>query len=221
MTSNDKHNASREYDNNSSYDFFPIFTNVLNPKCHPSGSYASIISEFDKQKFFLNVTLTKSDLKLTSYSDITLHPVGMINNLVVNFVNKEKRFDLYVVKGPGPILIGRQWLREFDLWPIKLNSINSTARILTINSNVIRQQMLDEFPNLFSNTQGCYTGRKVKLIFKDDIKPIQLKPYHAPFAHSKWPEIINMKNNRMACKLINVMDELFSRYGIPYYFTVR
>ena len=48
-----------------------------------------------------------------------------------------------------------------------------------------------------------------------------LGPFHGDMflvvidAHSKWPEIINMKNNTTACKLINVINELFNMYGLP------
>ena len=42
-------------------------------------------------------------------------------------------------------------------------------------------KFLLQFPDLFSNNQGCYNGRKIKLVFKDNVKPVQMKAYHAPF----------------------------------------
>ncbi|XP_011688264.1 PREDICTED: uncharacterized protein K02A2.6-like [Wasmannia auropunctata] len=34
-------------------------------------------------------------------------------------------------------------------------------------------------------------------------------------AHSKWPEVINFNNNTKTCKLIEVFEDLFARFGIP------
>lgn len=34
-------------------------------------------------------------------------------------------------------------------------------------------------------------------------------------AHSKWPEVINFKNNTKAYRLIEVFKALFARYGLP------
>lgn len=34
-------------------------------------------------------------------------------------------------------------------------------------------------------------------------------------AHSKWPEIVNMKNNTQADKLIKAFKQIFSRHGLP------
>lgn len=48
--------------------------------------------------------------------------------------------------------------------------------------NDIKQQLVEKFSNFFSDGQGCYKGRKVHLVFRNDVQPIQLKPYHAPFA---------------------------------------
>lgn len=34
-------------------------------------------------------------------------------------------------------------------------------------------------------------------------------------AHSKWPEVVNMKKDTTSKKLIKVLDEMFSRFGLP------
>ncbi|XP_011687071.1 PREDICTED: uncharacterized protein K02A2.6-like [Wasmannia auropunctata] len=149
-----------------------------------TGTYVTAISEQDKHKYFSNLTLDKVELVLTSYGGNVLEPLGKLKNLKVKFNNIEKILDIYVIKGKGPMLLGRQWLKAFDLWPI--NSLMKNPQKSNIHniltSEGVKQKMLEKFPDLFSNTQGCYKGRKIHLVFKEGTKPIQLKPYHAPFA---------------------------------------
>lgn len=147
-----------------------------------TGTYVTAMSEYDWKKMLPNTPLHKCDFLLTSYGGIPLQPIGKLRSAKVNLNNKQKYLDVYIVKGKGPILIGRQWLKAFDLWPIKLFPGVPENDILTIDSQDLRQNMLNKFPALFSNTQGCYTGRKIHLVFKEGVKPIQMKPHHAPFA---------------------------------------
>ncbi|XP_046737570.1 uncharacterized protein K02A2.6-like [Diprion similis] len=147
-----------------------------------TGTYVSAISEFDQKKFFPNLKLKKCDLMLTCYGGIPLQPIGKLNSLKVTWRDNTKTLDLYIMKGKGPILLGRQWLAAFDLWPIKLFPEVQNHKVLSICSEDIRQKMLEKFPILFSNTQGTYKGRKIHLVFKEEVKPVQMKPHHAPFA---------------------------------------
>lgn len=144
-----------------------------------TGAYITAISEFDKNEIFPDLNIEKSDLKLNSYGEIKLELLGVLKNLNVKFSNLNKKVDCYVMKGKGPRLIGRQWLKIFGKWPMNLISDNVNIHCL---ENDVKTQMIEKYPSVFSEGQGCYTGRKVHLTFRDDVKPVQLKPYHAPFA---------------------------------------
>lgn len=86
-----------------------------------TGAYVTIISELNKNKLFPNINLAPSDLILTGYNAVQLNPIGVMKKVEVIFRNEVKYLDLYVLKGEGPSLLGRQWLKAFGCWPIKLN----------------------------------------------------------------------------------------------------
>lgn len=147
-----------------------------------TGAYITAISNEDYKKYFDNIQLQPSEFVLTFYGGSTTKPVGKIANVEVKFNNKTKILNMYVAPGRGPMLLGRQWLKAFELWPINTLINTSNTTVHNLRSEPIRQQMLEKFPLLFSNTQGCYNGRKIHLEFIDNYKPVQMKPHHAPFA---------------------------------------
>ena len=151
-----------------------------------SGAYVAVMSEVNKNKYFPNEPLSSCDLYLTSYGQLQLNPIGMLKNLQVKFRNKERIVDLYIMKGQGPTLMGRQWLKEFGYWPLMLTDSfkEKNSNILYLHTD-LKEKFLMQYPKLFSEEQGKYTGRKIKVVLKDNAKPVQLKPYHAPFALSQ------------------------------------
>lgn len=147
-----------------------------------TGSYISAISEEDYRKYFNNIQLFPCEFVLTFYGGKTTQPLGKLANVEVKINDKNKNLNIYVVSGRGPMLLGRQWLKAFNLWPIEsLVNIGNTT-VHNLRSETIKQRTLEKFPLLFSKTQGCYKGRKVHLEFKENYKPVQMKPHHAPFA---------------------------------------
>ncbi|XP_046744305.1 uncharacterized protein K02A2.6-like [Diprion similis] len=169
----------------------PMFENVeisnVNIRMEiDSGAYVAAMSEINKNKYFPEAKLSACDLYLSSYGQIQLNPIGMLKNIRVKFRNRERTLDLYIMKGAGPTLMGRQWLKEFGYWPLKFEeTVNSKSSDIHYIHSELKEKFLSQYPTLFSDKQGTYNGRKIKLVLKDNFKPIQLKPYHAPFALSK------------------------------------
>ena len=125
------------------------------------------------------IQLKNSDLNLTIYNGIQLNSRGKIT-VKVDWLTQQKLADIYIMKGKGPTLLGRQWLNIFGVWPINL--VPTINNIFSLKSTDIRELMISKSPALFSKSQGCYNGRKVSLVFKDNVKPNQMKSYHVPFA---------------------------------------
>lgn len=100
----------------------------------------------------------------------------------VNLNEKDKILNCYVLRGKRPLLIGRQWLAEFGLWPIDFSDTtkNSMSAVLKFDVKHAKEKILTEFKELFGSTPELYNKRKIKLHIKDNIKPIALRPLHVP-----------------------------------------
>ena len=83
-----------------------------------TGAYVTAISEENKLILFPNEKLFPCDQYLTSNSNVQLNPIGIIKKLTVEFKDKRKSWNIYIIKGKGPTLMGRQWLKEFGFLPL-------------------------------------------------------------------------------------------------------
>ncbi|XP_048514943.1 uncharacterized protein K02A2.6-like [Athalia rosae] len=151
-----------------------------------SGTYYTVVSERLKAKHLQNWKIDKCNTNLYGYEHNEMQPIGQLKNLKVNFNNQLKNLNCLVLKGDGPPSIGRQWLAEFNLWPLKLSDTISPSdtkqQILKLNVNNVQNNLLLEFPQLFGNTPGLYNKRAIKLHLKNNAKPIALGARHVPYA---------------------------------------
>ena len=58
--------------------------------------------------------LEKSGVKLKTFSGRVIEPLGVVQ-LQVSYRDQKKSLPVVVTSEPGPILMGRNWLRELDL----------------------------------------------------------------------------------------------------------
>ncbi|EFN87973.1 hypothetical protein EAI_00158, partial [Harpegnathos saltator] len=151
-----------------------------------TGTFATVISEKIFNDYFKNFKLEKTNQTLKSYDGKTLEPFGKMSNLTVEFNNKTRILECFVLPGAGPGLIGRQWLRQFNAWPLILlrATRNEVNKLDTENwSNYFEKK----YKELFSDTPGLYNKSKSKMYLKDDARPIALKCRHV--AHALKPLI--------------------------------
>lgn len=97
-----------------------------------------------------------------------------------------------VMTSDGPILIGRQWLKVFGLWPLPLNLSSNVNDCNKVDVNNVTKQFPGKYPKLFGPSPGLYNKGKLKLVLKEDAQPVALKARHLPFAlTSKVEDKIN------------------------------
>lgn len=107
----------------------------------------------------------------------------VLKNVKVKINGKIKYLDLVVLTRSGPTLIGRLWLKAFDMWPIELSaSRNTVSNIGKANNDELSRKLAMRYPQLFGPGAGEYNKGTLKLIFKDNAQPIALKPRKLPFA---------------------------------------
>lgn len=175
-----------------------------------TGTYVTAMSEITKLELFPNIETLPSDVQLTSYGKVRLYPKGKINDLQVEFNGIKKSLSCYIMEGKGPTLVGRQWLQAFGCWPLQLQT-NKQESVHHLESSDVKSEMMAKFPNLFSEGQGTYKGRKIHLTFKDNVVPVQLKPYHPPFAMA--PKVTEELDRLVKMKCLEPVK--VSKWGTP------
>jgi hypothetical protein len=143
-----------------------------------TGASVTLMScdQFKKFRRGSELSLTKSNMVLSTITGQQLEVVGECCVDVVYKDQKVKNLVLYVVESEGPPLLGRDWLRRIRLdWPeIKLVSDN--------NGESRAEQLKRKFHSLFDGKLGLVQGVQAHLEMKEAAVPKFLKPRTVPFA---------------------------------------
>ena len=154
-----------------------------------TGAAVSISSTETQCKLFPHEQLTDSSLILTTYSGEQLQVAGQM--LVhVKYGKQQAQLPLYVVKGNGPSLMGRDWLQKIRLnWrSIKLAP---TADMQSTSSHINDwkhelEVTLNAHKNVFNEGIGQINTFKAthQMLFLSFVKPAQ---WHLPIKQL-WKE---------------------------------
>jgi hypothetical protein len=138
-----------------------------------TGEAPSVISEATRKKTFSKETLHLSELALRTYTDEPMQVVGTFN-VKVQYGEQNQKLVLVVVKGNGPSLLGRNWLKY-----IHLNWHNIFS--LTYCSTKPLKKLLDRFEVLFSKELGTIQY-EASLHVQPNTCAKFFKPHPVPFA---------------------------------------
>ncbi len=150
-----------------------------------SGACVSVINEQCYENLFKSKELKQTNLVLSSYTNQPIKPLGKLS-VRVQYQNVEKQLTLYVVtKGANP-LMGRDWIRDLGVTVqiprednVKSNVNQCTVQ--NVESKVVND-LYEKFPEVFTDSLGCYKGEPARLELKPNVVPKFLKPRPIPFA---------------------------------------
>ncbi|XP_065356388.1 uncharacterized protein LOC135950789 [Calliphora vicina] len=114
----------------------------------------------------------KVDVLLKSYNGMDITPLGSCN-VEVKYGNKTKVIPIIVIKNGGPPLLGRNFLKNFE---IKICNLNYSVPMANA------QQIIGEFKNLFDGSFGLFKGGQAVLKIKDQTIPKFFRPRPLPLA---------------------------------------
>ena len=139
-----------------------------------TGAAVSLISLDTKQKFFKAVKLKETSVSLRTYTSETMQVVGTIQ-VQVKYGNYAGEHELFVIKGVGSSLMGRDWLQHIRLnWKsLGIGKIQG--------GNLSLKQILAENQGLFEEGQGTIKDFKAKLSVQENAKPKFCQPRPVPF----------------------------------------
>lgn len=107
-----------------------------------TGTSVSIISERDYNANFKKIKVKNDGLRLQYYTKETVETMGYIK-VNVKYNNKEFKVNCYIMKGAGPMLIGREWIGQMDILPAcqpKIIKIQNILNILNVKHIRVEQQ---------------------------------------------------------------------------------
>ena len=141
-----------------------------------TGAAVSIISTKTKAKLFPEEPLVDSSLVLTTYSGEQLQVAGkMLVN--VKYGRQQNQLPVYVVKGNGTSLLGRNWLQKITLnWKsINLTSVSDsqTTRSPRDNWKQKVEAILDTHKNVFKDGLGKINTFERAIETRGDSKVLQ------------------------------------------------
>ena len=140
-----------------------------------TGASVSLISEELQKTVFPDAHLTNPTSTLRTY---TSEPIPVVGQMTVkvkygDYVGDHK---LYVVKGKGASLLGRDWLKHIRLdWAnIKMLSIEGSLPAL--------KELSDRYAEVFQDSLGTMKSFRAHLSLKEGATPRFHRPHSVPFA---------------------------------------
>ena len=112
-----------------------------------TGSAVSIMTHELYIKKFNEIPLQKTELFLKTYTGESISPVGVLNANVEYKSQQPLPLDLYVVKGKGPVLMGRDWLYKMRLDWCAIKSLNVLQATLPAKERL--DTILDKYSDVF------------------------------------------------------------------------
>ena len=146
-----------------------------------TGSRCSVINSNTFKSLKDDVTLLKSNGKLTTYMGENI-PIEGIANVRVTHKDQTKNLQVTITKTQGPNLIGRNWLREIGLdW-------STVSRLYKMTDNLTESDVFKNYKEVFYDSLGTFSGPKVKIHVERDAKPRFFKARSVPLAYKSLVE---------------------------------
>ena len=140
-----------------------------------TGAAVSVMSSKSLNSLFPRAILQKTTVRLRTYMAKEMPVLGQIS-VDVRYGNYSGKHTLYVVKGDGPCLLGRDWLEHIQLdWA----SIKAVYRNKTLSKT---EALILKYPEVFTSGLGTMKAFKAHLHIKEGAKPKFCRPRPVPFA---------------------------------------
>ena len=152
-----------------------------------TGFGLTIISKNTYEQLFHNNPLQPCRVIVKSYTGENVPMLGLLKVIVRHQQNEVGNLNLYVFKGQGANLLGRNWLNVLKLnWNNIIKSSTASEHLNKVEegpqlSEKLRA-LIDKHSALFSTKLGKVNGFKAKLNVKENAIPRFMKAMHIPYS---------------------------------------
>ena len=130
-----------------------------------TGAAVSIMSNKTKKALFPSEVLDKPTLNLRTFTHSSIRYGAYVGTHL-----------LYVMKGSGPTLFGRDWLHDIRLDWSSIRTLTAHNCLLTLN------QLIEKYAEVFQPELGTFKKFQAHLQLKEGARPIFLRSRSVPFA---------------------------------------
>ena len=147
-----------------------------------TGAQVSVVAEKVYQEKFKDHTLKSTRVRLHTYSQEEICPLGFIT-VNVSYEGQEiSDLKLYIVPGEGPSLFGREWLRKIQLNWHKITADVKNIHMLKKDTDAKLEKILNEHSDVFKPDIGKMKDFKAKLYVEEGAQPKFCKARPVPYA---------------------------------------
>ena len=137
-----------------------------------TGAAVSIMSSTAWRTLFPRQTLKEADVALRTYTAEKMSVLGQCQvNVKVN--GQKKQLVLTIVKGDGPSLLGRDWLKHLQLDWQRIAKVDSTNKL---------ENLLQDYEEIFKEGTGTVNSYQASLHLKEGANPKYHRARSVPFA---------------------------------------
>ena len=142
-----------------------------------TGAALALISETMFKELWPDRSFSATSVILCSNSGETIPVLGSIDT-EVRYKGQRAYLTLFVVKGTGPSLVGRNWLQCLKIYLSDVNCVNEG----------VLHKILQRFNSVFQDGLGTFQGSKVTISIEPGAQPRFLKATDQFLMHStrKW-----------------------------------
>ncbi|XP_045541427.1 uncharacterized protein K02A2.6-like [Papilio machaon] len=138
-----------------------------------SGSAVTVISVNTYRRHYSKTQLLPTKKRLLGYSGETIHCLGVMTQSRISYGGQTRSIDVYVVRGGGPALLGRDFISKFNLQLAPVNYCDSSLSI---------EKLQARFSKTFSDRLGKFNKYKIRLLLKEQSRPLFFKARPIAFA---------------------------------------
>ncbi len=147
-----------------------------------TGAALSLISECQLQQVLPRAKPKRTSAVLRTYISEQIPVVGEVR-VTVQYSTQHKQLTLYVIKGEGPCLIGREWLRIICLdWKV-------IGMIAVDQSSTRLSTLLDTNSEIFKDKLETMEGIQAKLTLREGATPRFHRPRPVPLYSKEYRRV--------------------------------
>lgn len=147
-----------------------------------TGSALSIMTmDQYKEIFKEDPNLKETNIILKTYTDEKINPLGYAK-VKVELNGQTEHLSLYILKKGSNPIFGRDWLTKLQIDWHDVKQMKSQTHAASDQKIEIKNNLMQEFPNVFSSGIGNMTKHQVSLRVKPDANPKFFKARTVPYA---------------------------------------
>ena len=129
-----------------------------------TGAAVSIMSSKSLRSLFPRATLQKTTVRLRTYMAKEMPVMGQMS-VNVKYGSYNGKHTLYVIKGDGPCLLGRDWLHHIQLDWASIKAVHMSKGPFKVEA------LVQKYPEVFQSGLGTMNSFKAHLHMKEGAKP--------------------------------------------------